>query len=35
MKSNKKKSDHDHRNKYITTQKFNKLTPKNFAARLA
>ena len=27
-------TDHDH-NKYITTQEFNKLTSKNFAARLA
>ena len=30
----KKINDHDHSNKYITTQEFNKLTSKNFAARL-
>ena len=31
----KKITDHDHGNKYLTTQKFNKLTSENFAARLA
>ena len=30
----KKITDHDHINKHITTQEFNKLTSKNFAARL-
>ena len=30
----KKMTDHDHSNKYITTQKFNKLTSENFTARL-
>ena len=30
----KKLADHDHNNKYITTQEFNKLTAGNFAARL-
>ena len=34
MKLEKKIDDHDH-DKYITTQEFNKLTSKNFAARLA
>ena len=29
----KKVTDHDHSNKYITTQKFNKLTAKKFTAR--
>ena len=27
----KKITDHDHSNKYITTQEFNKLTAENFA----
>ena len=31
----KKIADHDHSNKFITTQEFNKLTLDNFAARLA
>ena len=31
----KKITDHDHSNKYITTQEFNKSTAQNFAARLA
>ena len=31
----KKNTDHDHSNKCITTQEFNKLTWKKFAARLA
>ena len=31
----KKKADHDHSNKYVTTQEFNKLTAKHFASRLA
>ena len=31
----KKKSDHDHSNKYITKQEFNNLTSEHFAARLA
>ena len=31
----KKNTDPDHSNKYITTQEFNKLTWKKFAARLA
>ena len=30
----KKKLDHDHHNKYITTQEFNRLTSENFTARL-
>ena len=30
----KKILDHDHSNKYITTQEFNKLTAENFKARL-
>ena len=30
----KKITDHDHSNMYITTQKFNKLTVDNFADRL-
>ena len=30
----KKITDHDHSNKYITTQKFNRLTADNFAAGL-
>ena len=30
----KKINDHGHSNKYITTQKFNKLTSENFAKRL-
>ena len=30
----KKISDHDHSNKYITTPEFNKLTPESFAERL-
>ena len=30
----KKITDHDHSNKYITTPEFNKLTSENFAARL-
>ena len=30
----KKILDHDHNNKYITTQEFNRLTAENFAARL-
>ena len=29
-----KNTDHDHSNKYITTQEFNKITSQNFAARL-
>ena len=29
-----KKLNHDHGNKYITTQEFNRLTAENFAARL-
>ena len=28
-------ADHDHSNKYVTTQEFNKLTAKHFASRLA
>ena len=31
----KKITDHDHSNKHITTQEFNKLTVENFAARSA
>ena len=32
MNEKKKKiTDHDHSNKYITTQEFNKLTAENFA----
>ena len=31
----KKNTDHDHSNKYISTQDFNKLTSQNFTARLA
>ena len=31
----KKFTDHDHSNKCITTQEFNKLTSENFAPRLA
>ena len=31
----KKMTDHDHGNKYITTQEFNKLTAEKFAAGLA
>ena len=35
LKKSKKKTYHDHSNKYITTQEFNsKLTSENFAARL-
>ena len=34
LKKKKKKSNHDHSNKYITTQKFNKFTPEKFASRL-
>ena len=30
----KKITDHDHSNKYITTQEFNKLTLENVSARL-
>ena len=30
----KKILDHDHNNKYITSQEFNRLTAENFAARL-
>ena len=30
----KKKNDHDHSNKYITTKEFNKVTSENFDARL-
>ena len=30
----KKITDHDHSNKYITTTKFNKLSAESFAARL-
>ena len=30
----KKNTDHDHSNRYITTNKFNKLTARNIAARL-
>ena len=30
----KKITDHDHNNKYITTQEFSKLTARNFASRL-
>ena len=30
----KKITDHDHSNKYITTLEFNRLTAENFAARL-
>ena len=33
-KNEKKITDHDDNNKYITTQKFNKLYSENFAARL-
>ena len=33
-KTEKKITDHDDNNKYITTQKFNKLYSENFAARL-
>ena len=33
-KIEKKSIDHDHSNKYITTQEFNKLTAENFAPRL-
>ena len=35
MKLKKKNAGHDHSNKYITTQEFNKLTSQNIAARLA
>ena len=31
----KKITDHDHSNKYITTQEFSKLTSQNYTARLA
>ena len=31
----KKNTDHDHSNKYITTQEFNKVTVENFVSRLA
>ena len=34
LKLKKKIIDHDHSNKYITTQEFNKLPAENFAARL-
>ena len=34
VKLKKKITDHDHNNKYITTQELNKLTSENFAARL-
>ena len=34
MKLKNKTTDHDHSNKYITTQIFNRLTSQNFAARL-
>ena len=34
-KIEKKITDHVHSNKYISTQKFNKLTAKIFASRLA
>ena len=34
MKLEKKFTDRDHSNKYITTPEFNKLTSENFAARL-
>ena len=30
----KQNSDHDHSNKYIMTQQFNKLMSENFASRL-
>ena len=35
MKFEKKITDHDHSNKYITKQELNKLTSHNFAAGLA
>ena len=35
MKLKKNIADHDHGNKYITTQEFNKLTAEHFASRLA
>ena len=35
MKLKKIITDHDQRNKYLTTQEFNKLTALNFAARSA
>ena len=35
MKLKKKNTDHDHINKYVTTQEFNRLTAENFATRLA
>ena len=31
----KKNTDHDHSNKYITIQEFNKITAENSASRLA
>ena len=35
LKKKKKNTDLDHSNKYITTQEFNKLMSRNFAAKLA
>ena len=35
MKLKKNINDHDHSNKYVTTQKFNKLASESFPAKLA
>ena len=35
MELKKKNTDHDHSNKYISTQGFNKLTSQNVTATLA
>ena len=35
LKKKKKNTDHDHINKYVTTQEFNRLTAENFATSLA
>ena len=35
MKLKKRITDHDHSNKYVATQGFDKLTAQKFAARLA
>ena len=35
MKLKKNINDHDHSNKYVTTQKFNKLKSESFPAKLA